>query len=81
MLKKVLPKAELRFQIVRQTLAKIRAVPIEDVTITSGWWSSFKNRHPQLTLRKATPLSYARANAQDPAIFEQYFNLLENTVK
>ena len=66
--------------IVRQTLAKKRGVPIEDVTITSGWWSSFKNRHPQLTLRTATPLSYARAIAQDPAVFEQYFNLLENTL-
>ena len=49
--------------IVRQTLAKKRGVPIEDVTITSGWWSSFKNRHPQLTLCTATPVSSSKGYA------------------
>ena len=27
--------------------------------ITDGWWASFKQRHGNLTLRMAEPLSYA----------------------
>ena len=37
----------------------------KDTQVTDGWWSSFRKRHPQLTLRSAVPLSYARAKAQD----------------
>ena len=31
--------------------------------VSDGWWKRFCERHPQLTLRTAMPLSYARALA------------------
>ena len=47
--------------------------------ITHGWWASFCQRHPNLTLRIAAPLSQARAIATDSVMFEQYFDSLEKT--
>ena len=38
--------------------------PIQHVS--NGWWESFLKRHPQLCLRKAEKLSYARLKATDP---------------
>ena len=32
-------------------------------TISNGWWERFRQRHPNLTLRSAVSLSYARAMA------------------
>ena len=42
--------------------------------------NSFRKRHPQLTLRTANSLSYACAVAHDPEVFQNYFDLLENTL-
>ena len=46
----------------------------------SGWLESFRRRHPQLTLRTAAPVSYARAVASDPAVISNYYDLLECTL-
>ena len=50
-------------------------------TITNGWWERFLKRHPQLTLRVAVPLSYARAMASDPEVIDRYFDLLEDCLQ
>ena len=50
------------------------------VTVTHGWWESFRRRHPKLTLRTAAPVSYARAMASDPEIINKYYDLLECTL-
>jgi len=50
------------------------------VTVTHGWWESFRRRHPKLTLRTADLLSYARAMASDPETIGNYFDLLEHTL-
>ena len=52
-----------------------------EVTITTGWWNSFKKHHPQLTLRTASCLAYSRAVANDPEVIENYFDLLEETLR
>ena len=36
-----------------------------DVVVTHDWWERFRKRHPYLTLRRAAPLSYVCAMAQD----------------
>ena len=46
-----------------------------------GWWIRFKERHPQLSLRTADPLSMSRANSLSQATIDAYFNLLEETLK
>ena len=51
-----------------------------DTTITPGWWYSFKGRHPELTIRTAEKLAYARAVAQDQSVLDHYFDLLEQTM-
>ena len=48
--------------------------------VTDGWWSRFCNRHPQLTLRIAMPLSYARAMATDDEVISRYYDMLEDTL-
>ena len=50
------------------------------VSLSPGWWQSFKKRHPTLTLRSAAPLSYARAVCSSPEILSQYYDLLEKTL-
>ena len=46
-----------------------------------GWWTRFKERHPQLSLRTADPLSMSRANSLSQATIDAYFNLLEEMLK
>ena len=48
--------------------------------VTDGWWSSFRKRHPDLSLRAPAPLSKSRAMASNIEVFEQYFDLLEQTI-
>ena len=50
-------------------------------TITNGWWERFCQRNPQVTLRTAVPLSYARAMASDRAVIDKYYDTLEDTLK
>ena len=45
------------------------------------WWVLFKKRHPILTLRKSDNLERSRAEALNPEIVEEYFKLLETTLK
>lgn len=66
--------------IVQAVVAKKQGVDPEDVQVTSGWWGSFRKRHPQLTLRSGSQLAYARAVAQDPEVINAYFDLLEETL-
>ena len=49
-------------------------------TVSHGWWESFRKRHPNLTLRTAEKLSYARYVSTDPDIINQYFDLLKDTL-
>lgn len=67
--------------IVQAVVAKKQGVDPEDVQVTSGWWGSFRKRHPQLTFRSASQLAYARAVTQDPEVINAYqFDLLEETL-
>lgn len=49
------------------------------VKIPEGWWDSFRCSHPELSLRQAEPISYARATANNPAAITEYFDLLAET--
>lgn len=49
--------------------------------VRKGWWASYQKRHPELTLRHAEPLAYARAVANNSEIIGRYFNLLEETLR
>ena len=55
--------------------------PGADIELTKGWWDRFRRRHPEVSLRQAEPLSYARAAANNPAVFEKYFHLLQDTIE
>ena len=52
-----------------------------DGPLTCGWWDGFKARHPQLSLRQASLLSYSRAVASDRDVIDRYFDLLEETLE
>ena len=63
-----------------QTLALVQQM-VESkgikTTVSNGWWERFIQRHSQLSLRAAVPLSLARAMATDPKVFQKYFDILE----
>ena len=68
----------------KQVMALVQAIVKEkgiETTISDGWWERFKQRHPNLTLRIAAPLSFARAMASDRDSLNNYFDLLEDTLK
>ena len=50
-------------------------------TITNGWWERFCQSNPQVTLRTAVPLSYARAMASDRVVIDKYYDTLEDTLR
>ena len=52
----------------------------KDVVLSGGWWQSFKKRHPEITLRSAEPLAYARAVASNPAVLDRYYDILEHAL-
>lgn len=68
----------------KQVLAIVQKI-INDkginTVITNGWWERFCKRNPQLTLRTTAPLSRARTLASDRTSIDNYFDLLEETLK
>ena len=50
------------------------------ITVSNGWWESFKQRHSTLTLRTAENLAYSRLVAGNPVIINHYFDLLQQTL-
>ena len=66
----------------KQILELVQMVMYEkgrNIRISEGYWSSFRHRHPQLTLRVAEPVSYIRLLGTRPEIIERYFDLLKHT--
>ncbi len=44
------------------------------------WWQLFRSRHPEIRLRKSDNLERSQAEALNPTIVEEYFNILEATL-
>ena len=64
-----------------QTLALVQQMVDSkgiETTVSNGWWERFIQRHSQLALRAAVPLSLARAMATDTEVFGKYFDILED---
>ena len=45
------------------------------------WWNLFRQRHPNLTLRASDNLERSRAEALNPAIVSEYFELLNKILE
>ena len=52
-----------------------------NVSVSHGWWESFRKRHPNIILRTASPLSHVRTVGSNPIILSRYFDLLEITLQ
>ena len=50
------------------------------MTVTHGWWISFKRRHPVIALRVSEPLANVRVLCSTSDVVEKYFDLLKNTL-
>ena len=72
--------AKTRKQIIALVELVVKEKRGPDASVTAGWWYSFKSRHPELTIRTAEQLAYARAIAQDQTVLDHYFDLLEQTL-
>ena len=44
------------------------------------WWTLFKQRHPQLSLRRSDPLDRNRAEALNSSIVNEYYDLLHTVL-
>ena len=44
------------------------------------WWFLYKNRHPELALRRVDSLQRSRAEALNPRVVKEYFDLLNKTL-
>ena len=53
----------------------------QKVKVTTGWWNSFRKRHPNLTLRNPEPLAHARAVCCSDDVINRYFDLFEQTLE
>ena len=47
-----------------------------NVTLTNGWWDSFRKRRPSLSLKYLKQLSYVRAMCTSPETLDVYFDIL-----
>ena len=47
---------------------------------TLHWWRGFRDRHPELTLRKAESVDRGRVDNADPEIIQKYFDVLKETL-
>ena len=68
----------------KQVIAIVQSVVNEkgrrDVTVSSGWWLGFKNRHPELSLRATEQLAHNRAISCSTEVLQNYFDLLQQTL-
>ncbi len=46
---------------------------VEGAVVTDGWWTSFKRRHGQVTVRATEELSYSRAVSTSPQIISHCY--------
>ena len=51
-----------------------------EVTVTNGWWESFRRHHPDIMLRTVEKLAYIRMVSSSSEIIDNYFDLLESTL-
>ena len=45
------------------------------------WWTGFRKRHPELTLRKVDRLDHSRTECLDPEVVDEYFKLLKKILE
>ena len=50
-----------------------------NVQVTHGWWEKYCLRHPEISVRTTSALSYARAKGQNTEALSSYFDILEDT--
>ena len=51
------------------------------ISVSYEWWQRFCERHPELSLHTAVPLSVPRAMATDYDVLQKYFDILEDTLR
>ena len=49
-------------------------------TVIHGWWESFCQRYPNISLHTTASLSLSRAKASDINVINKYFDLLQSTM-
>lgn len=56
----------------KQVIALVQHMKGIEVTVTNGWWESFRRRHPDITLRTAEKLAYVRMVSSSSDILDNY---------
>ena len=63
-----------------EAIAKKKGVKVQGY-ISDGWWCRFRERWPQLSLRKGDPFSQVRSEMTTREVFEGFFDLLRETLE
>jgi hypothetical protein len=74
-------KSKKDILVIVKTILAAKDVDNAPEYVSNGWWDSFRRRHPEITLRHAEPLAYARAIANNEEIIHKYFDLLQETLR
>ena len=69
------PRTRKQVIAIAQSVASQRHSGVE---VSSGWWQSFRHRHPEIVLRNPEALSRARYISQ--SVIDEYYDLLEQTL-
>ena len=72
-------KTRKAVQAIVGTIAQKKGLRV-DGHISDGWWSRFRQRWPQLRLRKGDLFPLVRMEITNVEVFDSYFNLLEETL-
>ena len=75
------PKTRLEVIAIAERMIRVKGKEEQCPKLSSGWWQSFARRHQELSLKAATCLSKARAQASDPESLMKYASLLEETIE
>ena len=49
--------------------------------VSDGWWKQFKERQPELSLRRGDATAHVRMDSTNKNTIEAYYNLLEETLQ
>ena len=73
-------KTRKEVKILVEKIAEDKSV-LRGSKVTDGWWRRFRERQPQLALRRGDPTAHVRMDSTNKEAIEKYYNLLEETLK
>lgn len=72
------PRSRKEVMALAQRIVKEKGI---EVSVSSGWWESFRKRHPEISLRAPEPLANVRAASSHSEVLDKYYEILEDALR